>query len=163
MGSIPIARSTSPALHRPTCTTLPIIPGRWLPCDLGASLLQRLLLRRAHPNTRNRSNRSLTALNQRVRQHSGRGIMPLEEWMASARNWQPPTRVCCRKRHASQREGRWRWCGWRGSNPRPSASEADTLSTELQPLAVLTSNEFVHWIKMTWQDSISGIAIISGL
>lgn len=25
------------------------------------------------------------------------------------------------------------WCGWRGSNPRPSASEADTLSTELQP------------------------------
>ncbi len=26
-----------------------------------------------------------------------------------------------------------KWCGWRGSNPRPSASEADTLSTELQP------------------------------
>ncbi len=26
------------------------------------------------------------------------------------------------------------WRGWRGSNPRPSASEADTLSTELQPL-----------------------------
>ena len=25
------------------------------------------------------------------------------------------------------------WRGWRGSNPRPSASEADTLSTELQP------------------------------
>src|SRR3569832_557576 len=28
--------------------------------------------------------------------------------------------------------GRWR--GWRGSNPRPLASEANTLSTELQPL-----------------------------
>ena len=26
------------------------------------------------------------------------------------------------------------WCGWRGSNPRPLASEANTLSTELQPL-----------------------------
>ena len=25
------------------------------------------------------------------------------------------------------------WCGWRGSNPRPLASEANTLSTELQP------------------------------
>lgn len=25
------------------------------------------------------------------------------------------------------------WCGWRGSNPRPTASEAVTLSTELQP------------------------------
>ncbi len=36
------------------------------------------------------------------------------------------------KRH---REG-WRcriWRGWRGSNPRPLASEANTLSTELQP------------------------------
>ena len=35
------------------------------------------------------------------------------------------------KRH---REG-WRrcvWCDWRGSNPRPLASEANTLSTELQ-------------------------------
>ena len=28
---------------------------------------------------------------------------------------------------------RWYWCGWRGSNPRPLASEANTLSTELQP------------------------------
>ena len=26
-----------------------------------------------------------------------------------------------------------KWCGWRGSNPRPLASEANTLSTELQP------------------------------
>jgi hypothetical protein len=26
------------------------------------------------------------------------------------------------------------WRGWRGSNPRPLASEANTLSTELQPL-----------------------------
>ena len=25
------------------------------------------------------------------------------------------------------------WCGWRGSNPRPLASEDNTLSTELQP------------------------------
>ncbi len=25
------------------------------------------------------------------------------------------------------------WCGWRGSNPRPLALEANTLSTELQP------------------------------
>lgn len=25
------------------------------------------------------------------------------------------------------------WRGWRGSNPRPLASEANTLSTELQP------------------------------
>ena len=24
------------------------------------------------------------------------------------------------------------WCGWRGSNPRPLASEVNTLSTELQ-------------------------------
>jgi hypothetical protein len=30
-------------------------------------------------------------------------------------------------------EIRERWCGWRGSNPRPLASEANTLSTELQP------------------------------
>jgi hypothetical protein len=29
--------------------------------------------------------------------------------------------------------GHIKWRGWRGSNPRPSASEADTLSTELQP------------------------------
>ena len=26
-----------------------------------------------------------------------------------------------------------KWCGWRGSNPRPLTSEANTLSTELQP------------------------------
>ena len=30
-----------------------------------------------------------------------------------------------------QADGKWR--GWRGSNPRPLASEANTLSTELQP------------------------------
>ena len=38
-------------------------------------------------------------------------------------------------RQTKYREG-WRigvWCGWRGSNPRPLASEANTLSTELQP------------------------------
>ena len=29
--------------------------------------------------------------------------------------------------------GKQVWCGWRGSNPRPLASEANTLSTELQP------------------------------
>jgi hypothetical protein len=29
--------------------------------------------------------------------------------------------------------GGGKWCGWRGSNPRPLASEANTLSTELQP------------------------------
>ena len=34
---------------------------------------------------------------------------------------------------AAQGLGFKKWCGWRGSNPRPSASEADTLSTELQP------------------------------
>ena len=28
-----------------------------------------------------------------------------------------------------------RWCGWGESNPRPLASEANTLSTELQPHA----------------------------
>ena len=28
------------------------------------------------------------------------------------------------------------WCGWRGSNPRPLASEANTLSTELQPRVI---------------------------
>jgi hypothetical protein len=26
-----------------------------------------------------------------------------------------------------------KWCGWRGATPRPLASEANTLSTELQP------------------------------
>ena len=31
----------------------------------------------------------------------------------------------------------WEWCARRESNPRPSASEADTLSTELQPHFVL--------------------------
>ena len=34
---------------------------------------------------------------------------------------------------------RVQWCGWRGSNPRPLASEANTLSTELQP-------HFEFWI-----------------
>jgi hypothetical protein len=48
---------------------------------------------------------------------------------------------------ADDRQRQWRrkaaqgtvfkqWCGWRGSNPRPLASEANTLSTELQPHAV---------------------------
>src|SRR3954467_6897798 len=36
------------------------------------------------------------------------------------------------KRQSNQRTGEI-WCGWRGSNPRPLASEANTLSTELQP------------------------------
>lgn len=36
-------------------------------------------------------------------------------------------------------KGKWR--GWRGSNPRPSASEADTLSTELQPQVILKRHE----------------------
>ena len=31
------------------------------------------------------------------------------------------------------RNGLVYWRGWRGSNPRPLASEANTLSTELQP------------------------------
>jgi hypothetical protein len=34
---------------------------------------------------------------------------------------------------AKLHEHRFYWCGWRGSNPRPLASEANTLSTELQP------------------------------
>ena len=34
------------------------------------------------------------------------------------------------------------WRGWRGSNPRPSASEADTLSTELQPLKNCKDSQF---------------------
>jgi hypothetical protein len=34
------------------------------------------------------------------------------------------------------------WRGWRGSNPRPLASEANTLSTELQP----------HW---RWYHAVS--------
>ena len=36
-------------------------------------------------------------------------------------------------REAAPRLGFNNWCGWRGSNPRPLASEANTLSTELQP------------------------------
>jgi hypothetical protein len=32
------------------------------------------------------------------------------------------------------------WCGWRGSNPRPLASEANTLSTELQPQRCVTAD-----------------------
>ena len=35
------------------------------------------------------------------------------------------------------------WCGWRGSNPRPLASEANTLSTELQPQMIILS-----WIRL---------------
>lgn len=33
------------------------------------------------------------------------------------------------------------WRGWRGSNPRPLASEANTLSTELQPLTTPATRE----------------------
>ena len=44
---------------------------------------------------------------------------------------------CSRKFPASTTPLRYkpttRWRGWRGSNPRPLASEANTLSTELQP------------------------------
>ena len=36
-------------------------------------------------------------------------------------------------REAARGVGFKKWCGWRGSNPRPLASEANTLSTELQP------------------------------
>ena len=38
------------------------------------------------------------------------------------------------------------WCGWRGSNPRPLASEANTLSTELQPQRwnLTTTRIFAH-------------------
>ena len=36
-------------------------------------------------------------------------------------------------REAARGLGFKNWCGWRGSNPRPLASEANTLSTELQP------------------------------
>ena len=36
-------------------------------------------------------------------------------------------------RNVLPRVGSTNWCGWRGSNPRPLASEANTLSTELQP------------------------------
>ena len=39
----------------------------------------------------------------------------------------------CRRRRGVDRD--INWCGWRGSNPRPLASEANTLSTELQPQA----------------------------
>jgi hypothetical protein len=42
-----------------------------------------------------------------------------------------------------------KWCGWRGSNPRPLASEANTLSTELQPqqAAILSGAISVRPIK----------------
>jgi hypothetical protein len=37
-----------------------------------------------------------------------------------------------------------KWCGWRGSNPRPLASEANTLSTELQPHVISLEPELSH-------------------
>ena len=47
-----------------------------------------------------------------------------------------------------RREGK-RWCGWRGSNPRPLASEANTLSTELQPLRFAMERTDPHYRPMT--------------
>ena len=59
---------------------------------------------------------------------------------------------------ADDRQRQWRrkaaqgtvfkqWCGWRGSNPRPLASEANTLSTELQPHAVV----LLHSSSAAWK------------
>ena len=45
------------------------------------------------------------------------------------------------------------WCGWRGSNPRPLASEANTLSTELQPRRC----EVIGSFQGTETDSTSGL------
>ena len=54
-------------------------------------------------------------------------------WMARKAHWQAKARGS--KESAEERCVRnvKKWCGWRGSNPRPLASEANTLSTELQP------------------------------
>ena len=41
-------------------------------------------------------------------------------------------------REAARGLGFKKWCGWRGSNPRPLASEANTLSTELQPQSLFS-------------------------
>ena len=45
----------------------------------------------------------------------------------------PPCESTCGYCGALQALKLLNWCGWRGSNPRPLASEANTLSTELQP------------------------------
>ena len=40
------------------------------------------------------------------------------------------------------------WRGWRGSNPRPLASEANTLSTELQPLTMPAARDLPKNLQM---------------
>ena len=46
------------------------------------------------------------------------------------------------------------WRGWRGSNPRPLASEANTLSTELQPQTPISSKPFNYRMDQDAQGSV---------
>ena len=51
------------------------------------------------------------------------------------------------------------WCGWRGSNPRPLASEANTLSTELQPRLLKAPRLciFAYPARAPFRDSFKGL------
>ena len=87
---------------------------------LVATAAQRLPPQNAAPSAAGQPNNRTPAAPNRhqapgTRQQKTRTAAPQAGW-------------CC-----SGSAQRRRWCGWRGSNPRPLASEANTLSTELQP------------------------------
>ena len=51
---------------------------------------------------------------------------------------------------AAQGLGFKKWCDWRGSNPRPLASEANTLSTELQSQRDLYCRRLLAYFFGIW-------------
>ena len=54
---------------------------------------------------------------------------------------------------ASRRCKKKEWRGWRGSNPRPLASEANTLSTELQPHVCCAKLEIIARRRCSLENS----------
>ena len=48
------------------------------------------------------------------------------------------------------------WCGWLGSNQRPLASEANTLSTELQPRRWSDAKDTVFPQRRLWVPETAG-------